>query len=56
MFQFYSASSEDASYGQAYYNFAKRTGLDLMGPVLSALNKGKQKYGAVEDEEEELLN
>merc|ERR1712029_30004 len=34
--EFASASTEDA-YGSAYYNFAKRTGLDQMGHVLSAL-------------------
>ena len=49
-FQFTSASTDSASYGQAYSNFAKRTGLDnLVGPVMSALHKGKKRY----DEEEE---
>ena len=49
-FQFTSASTDSASYGQAYSNFAKRTGLDnLVGPVMSALHKGKKRY----DEEDE---
>merc|ERR1711974_124062 len=32
-------------YGQVYANFAKRTGLDIMNPVLTALKKGRKKYG-----------
>merc|ERR1711874_403928 len=42
--------ASEAAYGQAYSNFAKRTGMDFMSPVLSALSKGRKKYG---DEEEE---
>ena len=45
LFQFTSVSTDSASYGQAYSNFAKRTGLDnLVGPVMSALHKGKKRY------------
>ena len=32
-------------YGQVYANFAKRTGMDIMNPVLTALKKGRKKYG-----------
>ena len=48
--QYTSASTDSASYGEAYSNFAKRTGLEnLVGPVMSALHKGKKRY---EDEDE----
>merc|ERR1712244_50441 len=41
----YTSASTDAVYGQAYSNFAKRTGLEnLVGPVMSALHKGKKRY------------
>ena len=56
MLQTTSASADSAAYGQAYYNFAKRTGAgleNLMGPVMTALNKGKQRYSEEEEEEEE---
>merc|ERR1739847_39956 len=44
----------DTGYGYgyeqpAYGNFAKRHGMDIVAPVLSALTKGKKKY---EEEEE----
>ena len=49
-FQYTSASTDSASYGQAYSNFAKRTGLEnLVGPVMSALHKGKKRYDDEED-------
>ena len=35
----------DTEYGQAYANFAKRTGMEIMSPVLTALKKGRKKYG-----------
>merc|ERR1719219_2844709 len=35
----------ETDYGQAYANFAKRTGMDIMNPVLTALKKGRKKYG-----------
>merc|ERR1712244_78746 len=48
--EYTSASTDSASYGEAYSNFAKRTGLEnLVGPVMSALHKGKKRY---EDEDE----
>jgi len=51
--EFTSASTTDSTaYGQSYYNFAKRTGMDLMGPVLSAINKGRKKYGKKNEEEQ----
>merc|ERR1711874_469203 len=37
--------SDTTDYGQAYANFAKRTGMDIMNPVLTALKKGRKKYG-----------
>ena len=40
-----SAYGSDPEYGQVYANFAKRTGLDIMNPVLTALKKGRKKYG-----------
>merc|ERR1711862_1076028 len=55
--EFTSASTTDSTaYGQSYYNFAKRTGMDLMGPVLSAINKGRKKYGKKNEEEQEIKN
>merc|ERR1711936_1235673 len=38
-----SAYGSDTEYGQAYANFAKRTGMDIMNPVLTALKKGRKK-------------
>jgi len=48
-----SSSTDSAAYSEAYYNFAKRAGLDLMGPVMSALDKGRKKYSKGEDKEDE---
>ena len=48
----YASTADSAAYGQSYYNFAKRTGMDLMGPVLSAINKGKKKYGKKNEDDE----
>ena len=42
--QYTSASTDSASYGEAYSNFAKRTGLEnLVGPVMSALGNAAVK-------------
>ena len=49
-FQYTSASTDSTSYSQAYSNFAKRTGLEnLVGPVMSALHKGKKRCDDEED-------
>jgi hypothetical protein len=31
--------------GSPYAEFARRKGMEMVAPVIAALNKGKQKYG-----------
>ena len=35
----------EAAYSQGYSSFAKKTGLDIVSPVLKALKTGRKKYG-----------